>query len=551
MIYIRPSLIFVIAIALWSYRMEAQAQAFSISGDSIDKLRVEQLAGRAPLDGIMLRSVSSLTRDSNVVHTGFRVTRILPEFNLVGNNTVPYSMNDGALWAGRGINLHSMSGFGLSWWRLKLIALPEVLYSSNNSFETNTGGQYFTPTPRPVPWGELADPWYIKPYSADVPRRFGTKAIYRIVPGQSSLWATFGTVEGGVSTENNWWGPAQRNAIVMSNNAEGFPHLFLRSARPLKTMAGTIEWRWLVGGLTESDYFDDDASNDTRSISALAVTLRPSFEPNLTLGAARSVYGTADGWSDVPGRWFDVFRNTGHPADRPASDSSLYPGGKDQIISLFARWVFPKDGFEVYTEWARQELPKSLRDFFADPTHSHGYTTGFQWVRPAPAGANTVRLQGEVTTLEQSPSFRNRPVGVFYTSRRVIQGYTNKGQPIGAGIGPGSSAQWLAFDWLTGNTTLGPYLTRIRFNEDVRSTYPWEFGKGFCNHDVTTKIGVRGSKLFGFGFLGVDASTGKRRNAFFQNRSGCVGPYVVDAPTRTLSITFRPGASNKLWRRWL
>src|SRR5438105_9050126 len=95
-------------------------------------------------------------------------------------------------------------------------------------------------------------------------------------------------IEAELPTENERWGPGIENAIVLSNNAPGFPHLFLRTARPLKTKLGAVEMRWLVGGLTESKYFDTVSTKNTRSLPALAATLQTAWDPNLSFGIARS-----------------------------------------------------------------------------------------------------------------------------------------------------------------------------------------------------------------------------------------------------------------------
>src|SRR4029077_8440554 len=148
--------------------------------------------------------------------------------------------------------------------------------------------------------------------------------------------------------------------------------------------------------------------------------------------------------------WFDVLARTNVGKRGPLvphRDSILTPGGKDQILSLFSRWVLPADGVEVYVEWARRMLGANLRDFLIAPNHTQGYTLGAQWLAP-PWRSGSFRIQTEVTQLEQSATFRDEAVGSWYTSRRVVQGYTNRGEVIGASIGPGSSGQWLALDYL-------------------------------------------------------------------------------------------------------
>ncbi len=539
-----------VAVTLAALPGSADAQSAVIirpTSDASDRLRLRTLASDTVAEGQwMLRSPSmylNKTGDSSAVRA-FRW--LAPDVYAVVNSATPFSMNDGAMWAGRGLSLRMSSGFDVHHGRVHVVVAPEFWLTTNARFDRNRDPyKFYTPHPPVLRYGDgFADPWYVQPYSADLPWRLGSSALGRAWFGQSGAWYDTGPVEVGVTTENMWWGPGVRNAILMGDNAAGIPRVELRTPHALKTPIGSFEGRWFVGALSESQYFDTTKTDDVRSIAAAAVTWRPSFQPTLSIGAARAVYATASGYGDVPVRWFDVFARTGHPADRPPSDSSLYPGGRDQLFSLFARWVFPKDGFEAYSEWARQELPRSLHDFIVDPTHSHGYTLGVQFLKPAPADATTFRVQAEVTTLEQSGDFKNRPAGVFYTSRRVIQGYTQFGQPIGAAIGPGASSQWLAWDRVWSSGSYGLTFTRIRWNEDVRSAYSWPPFVAYCNHDVSVLPGVRGGHRIGGGYLSGELIAGNRLNAFFQSQSGCPtgGPSKIDLHPVTLSLSFTPFA---------
>jgi hypothetical protein len=377
--------------------------------------------------------------------------------------------------------------------------------------------------------------------------RFGGNAIHRFDLGQSTAMVSVRRIQLGLSNENEWWGPGIRNAIVLSNNAPGFPHLFFRTARPIDTRLGAVEMRWLVGGLTESRYFDTVSTNNVRSLAALSITLQTKWDPNLSFGAARSVYGTAKGWGDIPWRWFDVFARTNVGKAGPLvphRDSTLTPGGKDQILSLFSRWVLPSDGVEVYVEWARRLLAPNLRDFLIAPNHTQGYTLGAQW-RGAAWRSGTFRFQAEVTQLEQSATFRDEPVGSWYTSRRVVQGYTNRGEVIGASIGPGASSQWLALDYLKPKWRFGAFAGRIRANEDVHSTFGWPSYVGYCNHDVSIYPGFRGAKSGRLGSISAELTLQNRLTPFFQNGGGC--PNVgtrLDVRNNMLSITFSPFGQN-------
>jgi len=371
--------------------------------------------------------------------------------------------------------------------------------------------------------------------------RFGDRPIRRFDPGQSTAMFSTNRVQFGFSNENEWWGPGIRNAIVLSNNAPGFPHLFVRTAHPISTRFGAVEARWLVGGLTESQYFDTVSTNNVRSLASIATTLQTAWDPNLSVGFARSVYSTATGWGQVPWRWFDVLARTAHTGNATPQDAATNPVRKDQLFSLFARWVFPADGVELYTEWARTQLQVSLRDLLTRPNNTQAYTLGLQWRGDSWFGG-AVRLQTEVTQMEQSATFRDVPQESWYMSTRVIQGYTNRGEIIGASIGPGASSQWLAFDYLKPSWRFGTYVGRIRWNEDVHSTANFPVYVGYCSHDVSLYPGVRaGGKAWRLGTLTADMSFQNRMNLFFENDGGC--PNVGrrrDIRNRTLSITFTP-----------
>lgn len=508
-----------------------------------DRFRVAQLQGDTTLlDSYVLRSSSLLTeRDAGAPGSSVRI--IAPDILFTYNGQVPYSRNEESLWSGVRQNARVGAGVDVRVGRFRLVVAPEMTYAINRPFDLDRGNRFFALGQQPgrASWG-FANPWYTRPYSADVPYRFGPHALVMLNAGQSGLWYNFGPVEFGATTENMWWGPGVQNAIVMSDNAAGVPRLELRMPHPWRTRAGALDARWFTGALSESGYFDLDSTNNTRSLAAAVVTFRPAIQPLLTLGVERAVFGTASGYGETAARWLDVFRDVGHPADRALNDSSLTPGGRDQLVGLFARWLMPADGVEIYTEWVRQDFPKSLKDFLVAPTHSHGYTVGLQWLSPTATTTGGMRVQGEVTTVEQSSSFRDRPVGVFYTSRRVIQGYTQRGKVIGASVGPGSSGQWLAFDRVTPTWFAGVTFNRIRWNEDVRSTYAWPAYLGYCNHDVSLIPGVRYGRSALGGAFQADVMVNDRHNAFFQNAGGCeAGPAgKVDFTSPVVRMTFSP-----------
>ncbi|MEP6905546.1 MAG: hypothetical protein ABI875_05650, partial [Gemmatimonadales bacterium] len=343
------------------------------AGLPVDGIRLEQLRTGTRIDGFLIRSPSSLT-PRLAGSQFFKAALIAPEYFSTNNSALPFSINDGAVWAGRGTSTRKLAGFRLEAGPLSIIVAPEFLDFDNKFIKPRDSVRFYAP---PIPperkGGGFVFPWYVAPFSIDLPLRMGAEPIHRIDAGQSTAMLTLRGTSFGVSNENQWWGPGIRNALVLSNNAAGFPHLFVRTARPWRNRFGAIEARLLVGGLTESKWFDTTQANNLRSISSFAVTFRPASQQGLVVGAARSVFATNKaGWDRIPGRLFDAFAATGRPNNVPLNDSSLYPGGRDQIYSLFGRWVFPDDGFEAYVEWARTELPVSARNLLIAPNHTQG-----------------------------------------------------------------------------------------------------------------------------------------------------------------------------------
>ncbi len=485
----------------------------------VDRRRLGELIGDVEANRQILRSPSQVTPRLGA-RPGVRVAALAPEVEWTWNSDLPFSMNQGTLWAGRGSNARLRVGFQADWGPVSLILAPEFTRSENRGFDL--------PDPRHTPLADrtgntFADPFYVSPASIDRPLRFGDSSLDGIHAGQSTLSVRTGAATFGLSTENEWWGPGVRNAIVLSNNAPGFAHFFARTGKPIETAIGTFEGRLLLGALGESSFFDSVQANDTRSFSGFAFTWRPPGLPGLALGATRVVYRPVDGPADVLPRLFDAFFSfPGRPNDRPVGDSTQTPG-PDQIYSLFGRWVFPKSGLEVYTEYSRTEFPASFRDLLEAPGHTQGYTLGLQWARAMRGGQDAFRVQTEHTFLERSTTFRDRPVGTYYTSRAVPQGYTNQGRVLGAAIGPGSSSHWLALDYFGPQWEVGVFGERIRWNNDALFDIPLVSRNAllWCKPDVTIRGGIRGAYSLPFGRVSASLSRGKRMNVFFNHFTVC------------------------------
>jgi len=503
----------------------AAVPVMQIGGDSDERIRLTQLLGRSSGDGYLIRSTSRLTRfDTSSV---WRIGPILPTARVVRNSGIPYSLNEGPLWAGRGWNGEVTAGAYLAAPHVRVIMAPTLVESQNEDFQVipypQTGA-----SPRSV-W---ANPFHPLPESIDLPLRFGDRRIERLDPGQSSITVDAGAVAFGAGSENLWWGPGLRNAIVLSDNAPGFPHLFVQSRAPIRTAAGTFDAQFVLGELSESDFFDSDSTNNKRSLAGVVATWRTPFDTTFTLGVARLVMGAHA--SGFPlGRAFDVFRTVGHL--NVDSNTAVPADARDQIFSLFGRWLLPAAGFEAYAEWARFEEPLSFRDLLEYPQHSQGYTVGFQWAHPLAAG-RAFRLQAEGTYVEPDPSLRTRPVAITYTSRGVPQGFTNRGETLGASIGPGASSQWLAGEVFSRRWRIGPYLSRVRWDNGVLYE---PIVPEYKRPDVTILAGLRaGASWHGVDVL-VDFAHAARFDYLFQDyvlgvRDEFAG---IDLINNTLAVT--------------
>jgi hypothetical protein len=509
----------------------------TVGSPAEDRLRLDQLLGRAGADGFLIRSPSSLTPPTGGEAGGFHWHILVPEARSVWNSAIPYSLNEGSMWAGQGLNVQVMAGLHARFGPLSLTLAPQFSRSANEYFEAIPLGLQDRVPDRSL----FASLWYLPPRGTiDLPFRFGERPYAAWDLGQSSLVLDGRWVAAGVGTENQWWGPGIRNAIVMSNNAPGFPHAFVRTGRPLRTPLGNFEAKWLIGGLSESVFFAGPEEEELRSLSGFAFTYRPALDPRLTVGASRVVQVNTESPSRALGNAFDVARVWER---RPHAGDDAWVPETGQIFSLFGRWLFPESGFEAYGEWARHELPVSLRDLLTTPQHTQGYTVGLQWARPV--GPGVLRVQAEATSLEQSTTSLRRPHDTFYTSQAVPQGYTHRGQVIGAAIGPGSSGQWLALDLVADRWQTGITAGRVRWETDglyhTRSPNRWLLQRSFHAYDASLLGGLRGGYRFAQLEVGAEFTSALRYNFLFQNPDlGWGSEGAVDVRNHTLRLFVAP-----------
>jgi hypothetical protein len=226
-------------------------------------------------------------------------------------------------------------------------------------------------------------------------------------------------------------------------------------------------------------------------------------------------------------RWFQ-------PAVR---DSTL--GGADQITSLFAKWTVPQAGLAAHFEWARLTIPRSLRDLMVNPEEAQGYTVGLEWAK-ALSPITTLRIQSEFTSLEQTPLQTGGETTTFYTSDVVPQGYTLRGQPIGAAIGPGGSSQYVGATLFRKRFIFGSSIGRIRWDEDAYYRPPSLGRFSSHSHDVSLFASLSAAADWRWGQVELTATRMRRMNYLFQTSSPFFFGGDFDVRNNSLAVRATP-----------
>jgi len=137
------------------------------------------------------------------------------------------------------------------------------------------------------------------------------------------------------------------------------------------------------------------------------------------------------------------------------------------MASVSIRWNRPEMGLEIYTEYARNDFPGDFKEFAHNPDRSAAFVLGVSEAFEIKNG-NTIKLLYESTNLSanqlQMVSIFSSPT--YYVHYSIAHGYTENGQIIGAGIGPGSNTHVVQAQYFTPNSMFGLTGQVIRFNDD-------------------------------------------------------------------------------------
>ncbi len=393
----------------------------------------------------LFSSIKPLTDD------GFEWNNVF--FKTFRNDEYARGYNDGPVWKGHGFTLELHSGFSGRLGNLSYTFNPTIFYAHNEPFrilnlQANTSEFGYSFSNR-IDWVQ----------------RYGADPLLKFHPGQSELRLDIGKFVTSVGTQNYSLGPSVFNPILMSRQGGGFPHMRF-GVKPTylsaKENIAKVEANLMFGLLKESDYFDNDSENDNRYFNSLFLAITPSFLPELTIGFNKVLYKQTRFFEGT-----DAFSTLFIVDDGILNGDTLSPNDAfDQMASLSLEWNFREVGFRAYAEFAKNDFTSDgmLRPTAVEPEHSRGYTIGFEKSLQNKKGTDFI-LSYEHTNLSIGHT-EWRPTPPFYAHNINQQGYTQDGQIIGAGIGPGGNSDHLGLRMNKENISGFLLLQRIEKDRD-------------------------------------------------------------------------------------
>jgi len=383
----------------------------------------------------------------------------------------PEGINDGAMIPARGYQTLISTGFFLKYKYLSIKLQPEFVYAANLDYDGFPNTREMT--------GLAHRLWYLYYDKVlnkiDQPERFGNYAYNMAFWGQSSIRFTYHSLSLGFSTENLWWGPGMRNSLIMSNSAPGFPHWTLNTVKPIKTGIGSFEGQLIMGTLKSSGFLPPEHTRnydggpayfipkreDDRYLNGMIISYQPKWIPGLFIGLIRSFQLYKGDQGEKLTDYLPVLSSFAEK-NREGEELKF-----DAYNSLFFRFVWPKSHIEIYGEYGRSDYFWNARDLILQPDYSEAYILGFRKLIPLnDLKKDYLQVHFEITQLANNTSTFLREGGSWGTDAVVRDGYTNQGQLMGAGIGPGSNLQTVSLSWVKSLREFGIRMERYAHNED-------------------------------------------------------------------------------------
>jgi len=439
-----------------------------------DLLRVGQLAGgKVALPSMMVNSnqVSVEMLDSLLENTkplrwttkGLQLGLVPLQLTQQYHEKQPYEWNGGALLPSRGYQVLGSVGLHAKVGKNVYIQLaPEFTTAQNLDFEG------FSQQLGERTWADRYRFWN----TTDIPQQFGTGRKTSWLPGQSFIEYRTKHFAFGISSQNLWWGPGFRNALVMSSNAPGFVHWSVKTHQPIKTRIGNFEGQ-MVGGRLEGsgilpprinsafngNFVYQPKPNQDRYMTGMVLSWNPKWTSGLYVGLAKASYLYEQDLSNP----LDVLPLQGFFGNKVTGTEKS--GKKSSLGSLFVRYVMPKEKAELYVEYGRKDRAMLPWNLLQAEAYRRAYVAGIQKLFSLNGGTH-LQFQAEFTQMQAPTAELIRSPDSWYTDASVRHGYTHQGRTLGAGIGPGSNSQTFALNWVNGLKRIGFQFERVRYNSD-------------------------------------------------------------------------------------
>ena len=274
---------------------------------------------------------------------------------------------------------------------------------------------------------------------------------------------------------------------MMSNHSTGFKHITFNTNRPIKTKVGNFEWQFVTGRLEPSGFTPPQTDRtyagtllyvpqgnqtgnyvDWRYFQGYSITYSPKWTPNLSIGLIRWVQfyrALLDGeyfWMEGNPGYFPVFSNLFRKNDKMSDIEDQI----DQAAGLFFRWIWKDSKAEIYAEFHYNDAKLNIRDLLLDSDHARAATIGLQKIFNSKNEKNNYLFSWEWTQLEQTAGRLLRSAGSWYMHNYVQAGLTNKGEVLGAGIGPGSNSHFFSLSKIKKDSKMGISLEIIDQDND-------------------------------------------------------------------------------------
>ncbi len=106
-----------------------------LNGDADDRARLGHLLGHTGSERFLLRGTSDALDSLPGPPGRLRWALFAPDVSSVYNSSLPFSLNDGALWAGRGWSEEFRTGVRAQWGHFSLVLAPELVATENLSYD--------------------------------------------------------------------------------------------------------------------------------------------------------------------------------------------------------------------------------------------------------------------------------------------------------------------------------------------------------------------------------------------------------------------------------